>query len=374
MLASEYIARYDLEIRTFPGRDDLTSAGSPLRGPTRMADIAERAGVSRMAVSAVLMGTGRGRIGVSATTAEKIRKIAAELGYRPNAAARQLAGKRSGVIAVVAQDWKNFLAQRVLAWLHEAAEKQGFRILATRAPEGLGPIEQLLSDAQAGWIDGIVYLAHENESQWNSIAGLLQNHATVLTVVGDLRIPGVTSIVSDVAFGARASLLHLHERGNRKPVLITEVTDTPSIRVRIDAYRAAAAECGVHFDSGSIRQETQGWIVSDPSHYPRFDQLARTIVSDLRADSVLCDTDFTAVGLLRAFRRLGISVPEEVAVVGWGDLQFAAVFDPQITTVTHQLPELLNHVVTKLTRQIETGEGAGAFELVQTRLLVRETS
>lgn len=352
----------------------MTPASSSPRRPTRMIDIAEKAGVSRMAVSAVLMGTGSGRIGVSTKTAERIRQIAAELGYRPNAAARQLAGKRSGVIAVVAHDWKNFLAQRVLAWLHESAEKQGFRILASQAPVGLGPVEQLLRDTRAGWVDGIVYLAHENEPQWQAVTELLIQNPAVVSMGGDLRIPGVTSVISDVATGARASIRHLHECGRRAPVLITEETESKSIQARIAAYTSAAAEFDVRFDRSHIYQATRGWIVSDPNHYPRFEELARRIVDKYEADSVLCDTDFTAAGLLRAFRRLSIRVPEEISVIGWGDLQFAGVFDPRITTVTHQLPELLTHVVTKLQQQLETRESAGVVELVETKLLIRETA
>ncbi|MDB5335131.1 MAG: degA, partial [Planctomycetaceae bacterium] len=252
-----------------------------------MTDIAARAGVSRMAVSAVLMGTGNGRIGVSAQTADRIRQIAEELGYRPNAAAQQLAGKRSGVIAVVAHDWKNFLAQRVLTWLHEAAEKQGFRVLATRALDSLEPIEQLMRDARSGWVDGVVYLAHENESQWPAVTELLQQISNVVTVVGDLRIPGVTGVVSDVVSGARSSITHLQSRGRKHPVLITEEVETPSIRSRIGAYCQAAAECGVEFQLSDVHQETRGWIISDASFYPRFDELARTIVGEWRGDSVL---------------------------------------------------------------------------------------
>jgi DNA-binding LacI/PurR family transcriptional regulator len=350
------------------------ASADPSSRPVRMVDIAERAGVSRMAVSAVLMGTGNGRIGVSVKTAERIRQIADELGYRPNVAARQLAGKRSGVIAVVAHDWKNFLAQRLLAWLHECAERQGFRILATRAPEGLEPIEQLLRDVRAGWIDGIVYLAHENESQWPAVATLLKNHPAALTVGGDLQIPGVTSVVSNVVSGAEASMRHLHERGRTNPVLVTEELESKAIQTRIAAYQATAAECGINFNESKIIQETQGWLVSDPEHYGRFDELARIITDKLRADSVLCDTDFTAVGLLRAFRRLGIRVPTEISVIGWGDLQFSAIFDPSVTTVSHQLPELLSQVVSRLQKQLESTAKAGVVDLIETKLVTRETS
>ncbi len=351
----------------------MSSASTPSRRPPRMADIAERAGVSRMAVSAVLMGTGNGRIGVSAKTAERIRQIADEIGYRPNAAARQLAGKRSGVIAIVAHSWKNFLAQRVLAWLHESAEKQGFRILATQATNSLDSVEQVLRDIRGGWVDGIVYLAHENEAQWPDVAKLLnQNHAAI-TVGGDLRIPGVTSVVSDVVAGARSSIELLRQRSSQRPVLITEETESKAIQARIATYLSASTECGMAFGPDRVHRETQGWMVSDPAHYARFEELARTILDKFRADSVLCDTDFTAVGLLRAFRKLGIRVPQEISVIGWGDLQFSAVFDPRITTVTHQLPKLLTEVVTRLHQQIDAGAGGGCTQLVETQLVVRET-
>jgi DNA-binding LacI/PurR family transcriptional regulator len=88
----------------------------------------------------------------------------------------------------------------------------------------------------------------------------------------------------------------------------------------------------------------------------------------------VCDTDFTAAGLLRAFRRLGIRVPDDIAVLGWGDLQFAGVFDPRISTVTLQLPDLLNRVVERLHRQLSGDEGSGGIELVPSKLLVRETT
>lgn len=352
----------------------MTTSRSPLRGPPRMTDIAKRAGVSRMAVSAVLMGTGSGKIGVSAATSQLIRQIAEELGYRPNAAAQQLAGKRSGVIAIVAHDWKNFLAQRVLAWLHEAAEKQGFRILATRAPTDLEPIQRLLRDANAGWIDGIVYLAHENEPQWKLAAEILKHHSAVVSVVGDVQSPGMTNIVSDVASGARATIAHLKDLGRRNPVLITEELESTAIQARIATYCSAAAQFNIAFNRDRVHQATRDWLVSDPSFYPRFQALARTILDDFTADSVICDTDFTAAGLLRAFRQLGVRVPKEISVIGWGDLQFAAVFDPRITTVTHQLPELLTRAVEQLHKLIEGNGDPSGNELVETQLLIRETS
>ncbi len=79
-------------------------------------------------------------------------------------------------------------------------------------------------------------------------------------------------------------------------------------------------------------------------------------MDDLGADAVLCDTDFTAVALCRAFRRLGLRIAEAVSVIGWGDLQMAAMFDPPLTTVSLELPTLLRRVVARLRDEHAPGE------------------
>lgn len=338
-----------------------------------MKDIAAMAGVSRMAVSAVLMGTGEGRVRVAPETAERIRRIASDLGYRPNLAAQQLAGHRSGMIAVVANNWKNFLTQRALAWLHEAAEPAGLRMLASYGQHGVEPVARLVRDVNTGWIDGLVYLAHENESQWSEVSELIRGVPRAVVAIGDLRSSGVSAVVSEVSTGARASIAHLADHGRSRPVFVTEENQSIAIRTRIAEYVDVAEQRGLHFTPSQIVIETCGWIVSDPAYYPKFDELARLLVVDERADCILCDTDFTAVGLLRAFRRLGIRVPDDVAVVGWGDLQFAALFDPPLTTVSHELPELLARVVSRLTCGGVSAQES-VLELIPTRLIMREST
>lgn len=305
-----------------------------------------------MSASAVLMGTGQGRIRVGAATAERIRAVAKELGYQPNPAARQLAGGRSGVVAIVAHNWKNFLAQRVLVWLHEAAEQQGFRVQATRLTHGLSSLEQLTRELKSGWIDGLVYLAHENQHQWDEVSELLQQVRPVVTVFGEMRVPGTSSVISDVAVGAEQTIEFLTGRGRRKPVFVTEQIETKDIQIRLAAYRQSSQERNLVFDDSQVVVETRGWNVSDPAHQTRFDGLAQRLVSQLQADSVICDTDFTAAGLLSAFRRLNVRVPDDIAVIGWGDLQFAGVIDPALTTVSHRLIPLMDLVIQELSKPL----------------------
>lgn len=359
----------------------MNSPKKPNVSPPKMADIAKRAGVSRMAVSAVLMGTGGGRIRVSTETAARIRQIAKEINYRPNPTAQQLARKRSGVVAIVAKDWKNYLTQSSLAWLHEAAEEHGFRIMTARGGNDMSAIDPVIRDLQAGWIDGLVYFAYQNEAQWAELTAALGEYSSAVVVaVGDLRIPGVVSVISDVAEGARASFLHLVERGYKRPVFITEESETLFTQTRIQTYCSVARECGVEFNTNSVIVEGLDWLIGNPSFYPKFDGLLRKVRDEYQADAVICDTDFTASALIRSCYRQKVSVPDELAILGWGNLQFANAITPSLTTVSYNLSQLLSVVLVKLQQQLNHGnvesdqDANQMVEYVPPTLIVRETT
>ncbi|GAA4435917.1 LacI family DNA-binding transcriptional regulator [Bremerella cremea] len=341
------------------------------RTAVRMKDVAEMAGVSRMAASAVLMGTGNGRIRVSEETAEAIRKAAKELGYRPNIAAQQLAGKKSNVLAVVVRETRNFLTQKVIAELQSQAEGHGLRLLTAGSYPALDGLERLVQDLDAGWVDGVMYLAHENDDQWDDVQKLLGGRQNVLTVLEDVGGSDVCRVISDVRTGAFETIEHLVSSGRKKVTLLTEQRETLSILDRIQAYRDALAEHNMELTEEQIVVDTKGWLVNDPTTYPRFDEIVERLVKKVGGDVILCDTDFNAVAVCRSLRRLNISVPDEVAVVGWHDLQFSSLLDPPLTTVAHDLPGLLKAAISVI--QSEKADMPAEL-LIPTKLRIRHTS
>lgn len=341
------------------------------KSPPRMIDIAVAAGVSRMSVSAVLMGTGQGRIRVSSETAAKIRRLATEMGYRPNRAAQQLAGKPSGIVAVVAQNWSNYLRQQLLAWLHVSAEKNGWRVLSATAQDSLEPLKQLIFDLNAQWIDGLIFVAFENEDQWPEVRRLLRGVPRSVTLVGDLEDPEIASVVSNPETAAAQTMEHLARRGRSRPIFVSEREEGIDIRRRLKAMTSAGEWHDIPFDSSRVVYATLGWSLSEPSHRPLFDELLTQLIRERNADSIICDTDFTAVGLMRAARRQGLRIPEDLSIVGWGDLQFAGTYDPPITSVSLGLPRLLSEAFGYLNSL--DAPGLGRRE-VPTELRIRESS
>ncbi|MHC2066265.1 LacI family DNA-binding transcriptional regulator [Bremerella sp. T1] len=341
------------------------------RTAVRMKDVAEMAGVSRMAASAVLMGTGNGRIRVSEETAESIRKAAKDLGYRPNIAAQQLAGKRSNVVALVVRETRNFLTQKVTAELQREAEEHGLRLLSVGSYPSTDGLQRVVQDLDAGWVDGVMYLAHENEEQWDEVAELFKSRDNVLTVLENVGRDGVCRVISDVRTGAKETIDHLVSTGRKRVALLTEQRESLSILDRIEAYREFLEAHGMELSEEQIVVDTKGWLVNDPTTFPRFDDICRRLVDDVGADAILCDTDFNAVAVCRALRRLNYHVPDKVAVIGWHDLQFSSLLDPPLTTVAHDLPALLKAAVNVI--QSDDAEKPGEV-LVPTKLRIRHTS
>ncbi|RCS54027.1 LacI family transcriptional regulator [Bremerella cremea] len=341
------------------------------RTAVRMKDVADVAGVSRMAASAVLMGTGNGRIRVSEETAEAIRKAASDLGYRPNIAAQQLAGKRSNVVALVVRDTRNFLTQKVTAELQREAEEHGLRLLSVGSYPKLDGFNRSMQDLDAGWVDGVIYLAYENEEQWSEVGRQFQTRKRVLTVLNDPGIPGTGHVSSDVTTGAAETIEHLISTGRKQICLITEESDTIAIQRRIEVYRQELAKHGIDFGNDKIVVDTKGWLVNDPTTFPKFDKICRYFLEEIKADAIICDTDFNAVAICRSLRRLNIAIGEQVAVVGWGDLQFSSLLDPPLTTVEHDLPGILKAAINAI--QSDTPEETTEI-LVPTRLRIRNTS
>lgn len=341
------------------------------RTAVRMKDVADVAGVSRMAASAVLMGTGNGRIRVSEETAEAIRKAAADLGYRPNIAAQQLAGKRSNVVALVVRDTRNFLTQKVSAELQREAEELGLRLLSVGSYPKLDGFNRALQDLDAGWVDGVIYLAYENEEQWSEVGRQFQSRQRVLTVLDDPCIEGIGHVSSDVRTGAAETIEHLISTGRKRICLITEQRDTIAINQRIEVYREELAKHGIDFGDDKIVVDTKGWLVNDPTTFPKFDKICRHFLDDHQADAIICDSDFNSVAICRSLRRLNVTIPDDVAVIGWGDLQFSSLLDPPLTTVEHDLPGILKAAISAI--QSDAPEETTEI-LVPTRLRIRNTS
>ncbi|GAB1330597.1 LacI family DNA-binding transcriptional regulator [Streptomyces sennicomposti] len=291
------------------------------RGSTRPTsrDVAQAAGVSQAAVSLVLGDKWRGR--VSEATAERVRRAADDLGYRPNLAARNLRlGHTRTVLLVVPALTTEFFAGVYTGAARVAAE-HGFGVVLYPSPEGVGLARNPFASAQAA-LDGVIA---------SSMA------ADALTAIRGDRLPlvmldsdpagslGAATVNLDIADAMRQVTAHLLDLGHRR--FLHLAADVPSWTFEVRA-RELAARLGAA-PGAALRTARAAIAVEDA----RAATEAALNAPGARPTAVVCDDDKLAVGAYKALRRLGLRVPDDISVTGVDDLGLATAVDPELTTV-----------------------------------------
>ncbi|MFJ3666851.1 LacI family DNA-binding transcriptional regulator [Streptomyces sp. NPDC090106] len=331
-------------------------------GAVGLRQVAERAGVSMRTVSNVVRGTGR----FSEATRERVMLAVEELGYRPNTAARRLRTGRSGVLLLAVPELTMPYFAELAAHLLRQAAAHGCTLLV-EATGGRPEAELALALGQTDpMVDGVVLspLALDDE------AAARAGSKTPLVLLGervhDLPCPHVTI---DNTGAAREATEHLLARGRRRIAVLGRqtVAHAATSATRLAGHRQALDQAGIAYD------ETLAPAVAA---YHRADAAAavrRLLDLPEPPDAVFCFADAMAEGALHAVRERGLSVPGDIAVVGFDDVEGAAYTAPPLTTVAPDKPELARLAVNALLDQIE-GRVDPSVLIAGHRLVVRDSS
>jgi DNA-binding LacI/PurR family transcriptional regulator len=297
-------------------------------------DVAKRAGVSQTTVSLVLSGKGPGR--VSETTADAVRAAAKELGYRPNAAARALRSGTASAVGLVVRDVTHPFFGRTLRGAQRAARDAGHVVVLiddNYGDEGRGSSAAALAE---GTIDGFLFFAAK-------VPRALREPGSRPVVIVEYEQPRIPFIRLDSESGADAALRHLQERGHREIGYLRSRAGGQTFERRHERWAAHLHQLGVDPEA----------MVTGEADFDAESAIAegrRLLQRPDRPSAFMADDDLLASGLVAAARGLGLRVPEDVAIVGFDDLDVARLLD--LTTVRFD-PEAL---------------GAAAFGLLLARL------
>ncbi|RCG23392.1 beta-glucosidase [Sphaerisporangium album] len=347
------------------------------RRPT-LEEVAARAGVSRSTVSRVINGQGT----VSGEVRETVMHAVDELGYVPNSAARSLVTRRTDTIALVVpgtqatgEDPLFSSVVRAAAHALEEAGKQVTLMLAG-SPAGRRRVEQYVS---AGHVDGVVLVSNRAADHLPGVLsrtdtpvvslGRPAGSAALPYAAGSAALPyakpagGALSYVdADNAGGAAAAVDHLLARGRRRIAMICGPVDSVAAQDRLQGYRDA------------LRRDDRRSIlaVGDYSRVSGMEAMRQLLEDDPALDAVFAAGDLMAMGALTVLHESGRRVPDDVAVVGFGDIEAARYAMPPLTTVHAPASDQAVAAVRLLLRQIDAGPASSV--ILPTELVVRRSS
>ena len=332
----------------------------------RIADVARVAGVSKTAVSFAFNRPDR----LSPKTADRIRVVADQLGYSPHPVARMLTQGRTLTIGVLTPQalsvvFSNPFFGAFTEGIAAVAEGSGYAL------RFISPLDGSLARAMnRAVVDGVVAVGLNDD---HPEVEQIRRAGVPIVLVDSTALADHDSIeVEDVA-GARAAGEHLIALGHRavgvigvEPAISSRTVEAGSVTGRrLEGYRAGFADIGLEIPDDRV-------VLGPASIAGGISALDRIWTAGVRPTAVLAMSDAMAIGAMHALRDRGLTVPGDVSVVGFDDIDLAAHVDPPLTTV-HQPIRQKGEEAVRLLLRVVAGGGRTTPEhrRIATRLIVR---
>ena len=284
-------------------------------------DVARRAGVSTATVSRVINAPEK----VRGDTRQRVEAAVTELGYTPHFGARALASNRTGTIGAVIPTMENAIFARGLQALQEELAEAGYTLLVATSNYDPDREAQQVRTLIGRGVDGLVLIG---EARDREVYAFLERRGVPFVIVWSWRPDSPWPCVGfDNRLAARAMAERVLECGHRHVAMIAGVTHgNDRAAARVEGVREALATQALALDATNLIEAAYTLQAGSEA-------ATRLLSRPSRPTAIICGNDVLAAGALTAARRLGLSVPRDVSVTGFDDIDLAHAVEPELTTV-----------------------------------------
>ena len=330
-----------------------------------MKDIAHDLGISIVTVSKVL----RDHPDISAETRDRVLKKMKEVNYRPNLAARALVTGRTYSIGLVVPDLVHPFFGEVAKGMSRVLRKKGYNLIISSSEEDPELEQQEVEQLLARRVDALIIASAQTSMQ---MFRRIEEQKTPYVLV-DRKFAGLSANftgVDDEAAG-RIATEHLISLKRRRIAHI----GGPAVSTaagRRDGYRTALAAHRIALNPVLLIDREHGDDSSDRSGY---DAMRKLLSLSPLPDAVFCYNDPTAMGAMEAIFERGLRIPEDIAIVGCGNVRYAGFLRVPLTTIDQQSEEIGDRSAKLALAQIEAkGAARPKTVLLEPRLVVRQSA
>ena len=280
---------------------------------------------------------------VNAKTRERVEAAIAELDYRANPFARSLMSGESRLVLVLVPDFANPFYAEIVQGVESVTSKRGYSILLAALPGTLSNDGALIENLYNRLTDGVISLAHIKE-QPELLAQMRRRPWVACSEF--LPDSGIPYVSIDHRQAAIDAVQYLINRGHRRIALLGSQEDFVWARQRRAGYEEALTRASLEVDPQLVR------LARGTDFTFGVEAAGGLLALENPPTAVFAVSDTLAIGAIKAFRRAGRRIPEDIAVVGFDNIPLSEVFEPSLTTIAQPMREL----------------GAAASELLLQRL------
>ena len=306
-------------------------------------DVAKAAGVSTATVSRALAQPDK----VREATLKKVMAAVEEIGFVPNRQASMFRSRKSNTVILLVRDISNPFYLDIYKGVEEAAFEAGYKVLMGDAREDDERITHYIDAVRECHADGLILMIGSFPQKLLAHTDKLPPIVVALEEIDGLQAPAVR--VDNVA-AAEDAVAHLIAQGHRRIVHLTGPLDEYLGKARLQGYRQALEKAGLAIDEELI-------VPGDFSLNAGYDQTAKLLAKGVQFSAIFASSDQMAIGAASALREKGLSIPEDVSLVGFDDTLIASIFYPPLTTVYQPRREIGRAAMAMMIRRLSAEAG-----------------
>lgn len=314
---------------------------------TTIKDVAALAGVAPSTVSRVINNSGY----VKAETQKKVMDAVRALHFAPNASAQNLASNKTKSIAVVLSDITNPFYSDVIRGITNALNETVYDLILFDCSESIEKEIRALESSLRNRVCGLIYspIAENNEKIFTIISSIKQSGVPIVLVDRDIKPFSFDSVFVDSFYGAYEATKALLEAGHRDIAIIAGPLDSLPGRERLEGYLSA------HEDAGIVADKRLRFLGNFKFESGR-DIAERILKMEPRPTAIFSSNNLMTMGCLKTLVHFGIRIPEDIALVGFDELDRWNVFESNLSVVARPTEEMGTLVINMLLQRIKDAE------------------
>ncbi len=340
-------------------RDKVNSAKGKRSAPT-VKEVAERAGVSVASVSRALSGAG----GVREPVRSRILEAAQQLSYRPNRAARDLRVRSSRAVGVLIPDIENPFFTSLVCGIEDVLGKTDYSLLLASYNEDPGQEERRLEVFRAEGVRGLIFAASRSPSRLYTVLG--KEGMALVAVSRDVARLPVDEVTVANQDGAYAAASHLIQLGHRRIAIINGPLALTTARDRQAGYEQALREAGIAMDERLV-------VHTDFRQSGGYSGMRQLLELPTPPTAVFTGSNLLTLGALQAIHERHLTIPDEIAIVGFDEMPWAMSLRPPLTTVAQPAFDVGRTAAELLMARVREPALPHRHVVLETKLIIRSS-
>ncbi|PLW76860.1 LacI family DNA-binding transcriptional regulator [Cohaesibacter celericrescens] len=326
----------------------------------RIKDIAVRAGVSPATVSRALSGSSL----VAGPTVTQIQQVAASMGYRPNISARNLRTQKTMSILIVVRDIGNPFYLNVFKGVESVAHDAGYSVLMGNTENDSKREADYFDMLQDGHADGMILMTGKMPRGYKLPKNISDKVVVALEMIDDVDL---SHVVIDNEQASIDVVNHLISLGHKRIAHIAGPVPEGMSARRLRSFRKAMKQEGLAVPDDYVQQ-------GDFSYQSGEAATKRLLALESRPTAIYAANDEMAFGAIRAARDEGLSIPQDLSIIGFDDIYLAGAFVPALTTVNQPCLEIGQQAMNRLLAHLAGENPTTEPIVVPTHIVMRETT